>query len=292
MTVLSLRRPIISGLRDYGVKGQIGLEKTLNEYLDKILAITAECKRVLKKTGTMWWNHGDSYGTGSGAGERNGLQRTNRGTQNFEKWKKDGKSKVQGYEKCLLFQNYRLAIRMIDEQQWIARNVIIWHKPNAMPSSVKDRFSVDYEPVFFFTKSKKYFFEPQYEPFESNDYDRARMAKAREVHGGKWAEQSGGAIKTQRAFVAGGKLGRNKRCVWRINTNAFSGTHFATFPAALIETPIRAGCPHDGIVLDIFMGSGTTAVVARSLGRKYIGIELNKSYIKLANDRLRQRVLI
>src|SRR3990167_8387165 len=124
-------------------------------------------------------------------------------------------------QKCDTMQNFRLAIRMCDEQGWIARNCLIWHKPNVMPSSVKDRFTVDYELIFFFTKSKKYWFEQQFENFESNDYDRARMAKAREVHGGKWADNSGGAIKTQRAFVAGNKEGRTKRCVWRINTKPF-----------------------------------------------------------------------
>src|SRR3990167_4221203 len=156
--------PPYYGLRDYSVDGQIGLEKTLDEYLTKMLAITAELKLVLKKTGTLWWNHGDSYGTGSGAGIRDGKQATNRGTQTNENWQKKGKASIPGYEKSLLLQAHRLVIRMIDEQGWILRNTIIWHKPNCMPSSVKDRFTVDYEPIFFFTKSKKYWFERQFEP--------------------------------------------------------------------------------------------------------------------------------
>lgn len=240
------------GLRDYGSDGQIGLEKTVDEYLANLLLITSELKRILKSTGTMWWNHGDSYGTGSGAGKRNGLQRTNRGTQNFEQWKKDGKSKVDGYEKSLLLQPYRLAQLMTDRQKWILRNIIIWRKPNAMPSSVKDRFSNDYEPILFFVKSKKYYFEQQLEPFQSNEYDLKRMAGERKVYDGKWSNSDnhaavpGDRAHIQKAFVAGSDGGRNKRSVWDINTKPYSEAHFATFPESLIETPIKAGCPGGG----------------------------------------------
>lgn len=242
---------------------------------------------------------------------------------------------------------------MIDEQGWRLRNTIIWHKPNCMPSSATDRFTVDFEPVLFFTKSKHYYFETQFENFESNDYDRARMAKARTEYGGKWAQESGGAIKTQRAFVAGNKLGRTKRCVWKVNTKPFSEAHFATFPEDLIMPMIKAGCPEfickkcgkarekiievsykirairsksekqfdtkktlarpnmpfmgnkivkemgqtdcgcnagweGGVCLDPFMGAGTTAVVAKKLGRNFVGVELNKKYIKMANDRIKR----
>jgi len=258
-----------------------------------MLLITGELRRVLKKTGTMWWNHGDSYSSARPLGTNdNGSTGKLAGGKKIrfalsEQNKNRGNSLVNDIpEKSLLFQNYRLMIRMIDEQQWILRNTIIWHKPNCMPSSVKDRFTVDYEPVFFFTKNKKYWFEQQFENFESNDYDRARMANAREVHGGKLADNSGGAIKTQRAFVAGNKQGRTKRCVWKINTKPFPESHFAVFPEALIEIPIKAGCPEKGIVLDPFMGSGTTAVVAKQLNRQWIGIELNKNYVEMANQRI------
>src|SRR3990167_10591238 len=151
------------GLRDYGVEGQIGLEPTLNEYLDKILSITAELKRVLKKTGTMWWNHGDSYGTSHSPGS---LGKYDKNPDRFAQLDNSEKGRSPGPEKCLLLQNFRLAQRMIDEQQWILRNVLIWHKPNVMPSSVKDRFTVDFEPIFFFSKSKKYWFEQQFEPYQ------------------------------------------------------------------------------------------------------------------------------
>ncbi|HXG51123.1 MAG TPA: site-specific DNA-methyltransferase [candidate division Zixibacteria bacterium] len=343
--------PPYYGLRDYGVSDQIGLEPSFGEYLERMLAVTAELKRVLKSTGTMWWNHGDSYnGSGKAGGNKHYLKKH---TQ-FGKLEKEERCGRPTFlkempTKSLMLQNFRLAQRMIDEQGWYLRNVLIWWKPNCMPSSVRDRFTVDYEPLFFFTKSKKYWFEPQYEAFESNVYDRARMAKARTEYGGKWAQESGGAIKTQRAFVAGHALGRNKRCVWRIPTRPFPGAHFAVFPEALVETPIKAGCPwmicrkcgkarepiiksqfrqhsigatsgryykernfkgdntvlnssvtvgytdcgckagwEPGIVLDPFMGSGTTAFVAQRLGRRWMGIELNPKYIKIAERRLGQ----
>jgi len=357
------------GLRDYQVKGQIGLEKTLDEYLNKLLKITAELKRVLKPTGVMFWNHGDSYGGFQGKFARWPDQKLKLG-ENIPEHRKP-----KQYAKCLLGQNYRLALRMADEQNWTWRNTIIWWKPNCMPSSTKDRFTVDYEPVFFFTKSKKYWFEPQFENFESNKYDLKRMANARTEYGGKWAQESGGAIKTQRAFVAGNSLGRNKRCVWKINTHPFPAAHFAVFPEALIETPIKAGCPEmlckkcgrarekiiaqrelppeewndelkerlkkagankegqyygknqkdypsyiggasdrkrrilramrsvrelkghtdcgcnagwePGIVLDPFVGAGTSCVVAKKFKRRWIGIDISKEYCRMARERIK-----
>ena len=170
---------------------------------------------------------------------------------------------------------------------WILRNTIIWHKPNCMPQSVKDRFTVDYEYLFFFSKSTKYYFETQYEQFISNEYDLARMAKARTEFGGKWAQNSGGAIKTQRAFVAGNKEGRNKRAVWSICPKPFKGAHFALYPEELCETPIKAGCPEGGTVLDPFFGAGTTGLVALKQNKKFIGIELNPEYIEIAKKRLK-----
>src|SRR3990167_10336765 len=373
---MCITSPPYFGLRDYSVEGQLGLELTLNEYLDKILLITAELKRVLKKTGTMWWNHGDSYG-GSGNGSWNapieirGKQYRKNISIDQEYLGPPRKDKAL-IPKCATMQNYRLAIRMCDEQGWILRNQIIWHKPNCMPSSVKDRFTVDYEPVFFWTKSKKYFFKPQYEAFESNDHDIRRMKGGRVEYSGKWGANTGennkipykqnnphlqrlrSAIQTtQRAFVAGRSTGRNKRSVWKIATKPFAEAHFATFPETLIETPIKAGCPEmickkcgvarekifksmfkqhsigatsgaylkernfkgdntvrnsqeftgeytdcgcnagwdSGIVLDPFMGAGTTALVAKKFGRNYLGVELNKSYIDIANRRLAQGVL-
>ena len=274
--------PPYYGLRDYGVEGQIGLEKTLNEYLDKMLAITAELKRVLKKTGTMWWNHGDSYASlgrvGGDIDVDEGMD-INRGR---------GRIKKGDYpEKSLLLQAHRLAIRMIDEQGWILRNTIIWHKPNVMPSSVKDRFTVDYEPVFFFTKAKRYWFGQQFES-TIELYSEKRARRPQTSHG-KEPTPSGNSnnLTYNKLFP----LGRNKRSVWKIATKLYKEAHFATFPPELITIPIKAGCPLNGIVLDSFMGSGTTAYVARQLGRNYIGIELNPEYIKMAEKRFAQQIL-
>ena len=288
---------------------QVGLEKTLNEYLDKMLTITGELKRVLKKTGTLWWNQGDSYSTSHASG-----------TTDAEKgWKSSGNDlnprqafhgRANGGNiptKSLMLQAHRLAIRMIDEQQWILRNTIIWHKPNCMPSSVKDRFTVDYEPVFFFSKSKKYWFEQQLEPntfFDNRASGMERNAKQyRDKVKGKYMGKEnygggGNSFKGHSGYTKAdgtslyNPLGRNKRSVWKIPTQPFHEAHFAVFPEALIETPIKAGCPKGGIVLDPFMGAGTTAKVARSLGRNYIGIELNPEYIKIAEKRLAQNILL
>ena len=347
--------PPYYGLRDYRVEGQIGLESTFDEYLDSLLKITGELKRVLKKTGTLWWNHGDSYGTGSGSGIRGGKQATNRGTQTNEKWQKEGKASVPGLEKCLLLQPYRLVQRMIDEQGWILRNHIIWHKPNCMPSSVKDRFTVDFEPIFFFTKSKKYWFETQFEKSLNPEDDIRRLMKAQEYKKERQGGNAAFAQKKRDSNIVRERImqGRNKRTVWKIPTKPFPEAHFAVFPEAIIETPINAGCPemickkcevarepiikatkkqhsigatsgaylqernfkgdntvkntskhfgytncncnagwNKGIVLDPFMGSGTTALVARRLGRSYIGIELSPEYIKISEKRLAQQTLL
>lgn len=340
--------PPYYGLRDYGVKGQVGLEKTLDEYIEKMLSVTAEMKRVLKETGTMFWNHGDSYGgSGKGNGDMNPDPKYTTEARSREL------AKAGGSGKCLMLQNFRLVQRMIDEQRWILRNVIIWHKPNALPSPVKDRFTVDFEPIFFFAKSKKYWFEPQHEP-SGEDKRMAGIRRARELgYNGKGSYQDwfnltkkqnrhdhsdNGNVFIQTTRGQSNKktqilnhVGRNKRSVWKIPTKPFSEAHFATFPPDLIETPIKAGCPEwickkcgrakeriwktdyeeagngnnnigytdcgcnagwkKGVVLDPFMGAGTTALVARNLGRNYIGLELNAEYIKIAERRLSQSTL-
>mgnify|MGYP001617172242 FL=1 len=193
----------------------------------------------------------------------------------------------KGRSKSLMAQNYRLAIRMEDEQGWYWPNTIIWHKPNAMPSSVKDRFSVDYEPMFFFTKSEKHYFEQQFEPanVRENEYRRTLRRKNAEHYNLKTPYRGNFPKST------GDPTRRNMRSVWRISTKSYTGPHSAVFPPDLIITPIRAGCPRGGIVLDPFMGSGTTALVAKMLGRNYIGIEINPKDIKTAEDRLRQETL-
>lgn len=288
--------PPYYGLRDYEQQGQIGGEETFEEYLKKLLEVTAELKRVLTPKGTLWWNHGDSYaGSGKGFGDKNPDPKFKAGGRDRTLKPK----KMPFPNKSLMMQSQRLAIRMIDEQGWILRNQIIWHKPNAMPQSVKDRFTVDFEPILFFTKNKKYYFEQQYEPHLTQESRPSGPERNRE-HG---YDSKFNALNKKKYTVRqkrGGNKnpdylnpkGRNKRTVWSINTKPYPDAHFAVFPDELCETPIKAGCPPDGIVLDPFMGSGTTAIVAQRLGREWIGIELNPKYKKLADQRFKQQKLL
>lgn len=325
--------PPYYGLRDYGIKNQIGKESSFKEYLDRLAKVTNECKRVLKPKGVMYWNHGDSYGTGSGYGIRNGLQTTNKGSIQKE-WQLHGKPPIPLLEKSLILQNYRILLKMIDEQQWILRNIIIWSKSNSMPSSVKDRFTVDYEPIFFLVKSKHYYFEQQLEPYKEDTFRRTKNR----YHDQKSSQSNfsnNSSIKfaknLQRKYkeyslrrIRGGNtnpdeinpFGRNKRCVWNIPVaRGYGIKHYAIYPEELIEPMIKTmpkrvcikcGDPerkiinHDliskgcncnvglrsSIILDPFMGSGTTAKVALKSGRCFIGFEINPSYIIEANKRI------
>jgi DNA modification methylase len=245
---LVITSPPYYGLRNYGVENQIGLEKTPQEYISKLMDIFDECKRVLKKTGSCWTNIGDSY-------DKN-------------------KSLVGIPERfCLAMQ----------DNDWVRRNTVVWHKKNCMPSSAKDRFTTDFEYFYFFTKSQKYYFETQYEPIQSDPNKTGWLKTGR----GKWND---GKITNQQfrdsEIKQSSAEGRIKRCVWSITTKPFSGAHFAVFPEKLIETPIKACCPPSGIVLDPFFGAGTTGLVAKKLGRFSIGIELNKDYCDIAEKRL------
>jgi site-specific DNA-methyltransferase (adenine-specific) len=152
-----------------------------------------------------------------------------------------------------------------------------------MPNSVKDRFTVDFEYLFFFTKSKKYYFEQQFEPIKAISIKRAKYG----WNCDRPSTQSNGGVDVE---IMGERFvnlrGRNKRCVWTIPPKSFKESHFAVFPPELVVTPITAGCPNDGIVLDPFMGAGTTAVVAKQLKRNFIGIELNPEYIAIAEKRI------
>lgn len=275
-------------LRDYGIAGQIGLESTTEEYLDKLLAVFDEIKRVLKPLGTCWVNFGDTYANKTKGGYRNRLQGnmydslTRRAT--FPKLR--AVLSIPAKSLCLIPSQF--AIQMI-ERGWILRNEIIWHKPNAMPQSIKDRFSVDFEKVFFFVKERKYYFRQQFEPVKNPKELLRRYSNPFEKH--VYRKLKGRNYKNLEAIKRSQneilKKGRNMRSVWSIGTGVSNGNHFAVFPPKLIETPIRAGCPDNGIVLDPFIGSGTTAVVAKKLHRNFIGIELNLEYVKLARNRIK-----
>jgi len=273
------------GLRDYDIENQIGLEPTLEEYLNKLLKVTNELKRILKPTGILFWNHGNSYSGG--------------GNPNTRFKAKDVKiptiKDTSVKPKCLSMQNYRLVLKMID-QGWILRNIIIWHKPNHMPSSVKDRFTNAYEPVFMLVKNKKYWFdlEAVKEPYLS---PTNRFCDKRGNYNGKYRIDDK-KLGSPRARMQGTSLGRERKArpnpkgknpgdVWHINTKPFPGSHFAVFPEKLVEKCILAGCPENGIVLDPFMGSGTTALIALKNNRNFIGVELNEKYIEIAYKRIK-----
>ena len=310
-------------------RGELGLEPYFFQYISHLCDVFDEVKRVLKGTGTLWVNLGDTYG---GAGR---------------------------LRKSLCQIPSRFAIEMCS-RSWILRNELIWWKPNCMPSSAKDRFTIDFEKIFFFSKSEAYFFEPQYEPLQPSSLARlsqdiAQQAGTARAHGGM---KSNGPIKA----LGNPAVGRNKRCVWRVTPKPFSEAHFAVYPPELVETPLRAGCPEficrrcgtprrkiydgkstgafnvrvrdvkegrikhvdrvasptelsaydekvyggsgkrlvgytdcgcgagfeSGVVLDPFMGSGTTAIVALALNRHFIGIELNPDYVQMARRRISQ----
>lgn len=236
-------------------RGQLGLEPTPQLYIQHLVGIFDEVKRVLKKTGTCWVNLGDTYG---------GMTKT---------------------DKSLAQIPSRFAIAMTDAG-WILRNEIIWWKRNCMPSSAKDRFTVDYEKLFFFVKSKKYYFEQQLEPVAECSIKRAEYGwNCDRANNGVAGPQGIHVEKMGTRFVR--SSGRNKRCVWDITTRPYKGAHFAVFPPELVETPIKAGCPPGGVVLDPFGGTGTTSEVARKLNRSSILIELNPEYLKLVKERAR-----
>jgi len=221
------------GLRDYGVEGQLGLEKTLDEYLEKLLQITAELKRVLKPTGVMFWNHGDNYSSKT-VTNRLFIQEGGRRSNN----PLVGKFNLKVPEKCLALQNYRLILKMIDEQGWILRNTIIWHKPNHMPRSVRDRFSNAYESVFMLVKKKKYWFDLDAVRIPAK-YDSSGVREYREGN-----IDNSYKPKEVRKILEEYK-GKNPGDVWQIPTqpSPFSESHHATYPEKLCEKPILSSCP-------------------------------------------------
>jgi DNA modification methylase len=281
-------------LRDYDVENQLGIESTFQEYLEKLWIIFNEIKRTLKPTGTCWVNLGDTYG-GLKIGNTETVKNKNAVTSNF---KKD-----EGIAKCLCQIPSRFAIGMTD-MGFLLRNDIIWHKSNAMPSSVLDRMTNKYEHFFFFTKSTKYNFDIDSIriPYEGIESRPPGIVRERE----KGYNSKFGSLR--RKMEENGRIFQKRRppendClrnpkgkipgdVWTLNAQPSSYAHIAMFPQKLIAPMICAGCPVDGIVLDPFMGSWTTARAAKDLGRNFIGFELSKEYCKIGEERLRQEVLL
>ena len=272
------------GLRDYGVDGQAGLEKTPEEYVQRMVEIFREVRRVLKSDGTLWLNLGDSY-SGSGRGNNpNGKQGTNKRTC-FD-------PENSGYvppglkPKDLVGIPWMTAFALRADG-WYLRQDIIWHKPNPMPESVRDRCTKAHEYIFLLSKSSKYYYDAEAikEPLAKPE---ELLRKTPAVFGGRNKHDGYGTRLHSGKEYVGTYTGRNKRSVWTIPTRPFKEAHFATFPEKLIEPCISAGCPEGGIVLDPFMGAGTTGLVAYKNKRDYIGIELNPEYREMAIRRIQK----
>jgi len=279
-------------LRDYGIEGQLGLEPSFYEYIDKLLEIFDEVKRILKDDGTCWVNLGDTYSSSSkGTGGKTKFTRR-KGRGNFMEFSSPLKVEKIVPDKSLYLIPFRFATQMV-ERGWIMRNVIIWHKPNAMPQSVKDRFSIDFEYIFFFTKKPKYYFKQILEPLAPATIRRAKSGNySVKNQKGIYTMSMDGWYSMRRKILNGELKGRNKRAVWSIATTQFRGGHFAVYPKTLVRNILTAGCPPSGVVLDPFIGSGTTAIVAKELGMHFIGIDINPEYIKMAEERIKEETNI
>ena len=228
------------GLRDYGVDKQLGLETSPDEYVNNLVEIFKEVKRVLRKDGTVWLNLADTY-----------------------------------ISKELTGIPWRVAFSLKAEG-WNLRSDIIWHKPNTLPESVKDRPSKSHEHVFLLTRSKKYY------------YDSESIKEPAKYPDGPSSPKNIKAVEnvySANLQKVGANPKRNKRSVWTITNKPYKDAHFATFPEELPEICIKAGSKKGDLILDMFAGSGTTLAVAAKLGRRSIGIELNPEYIKLINKR-------
>jgi len=295
--------PPYYGLRDYGHDEQIGLEETPEQYIQKLVEVFREVKRVLKNDGTLWVNIGDSYaGSGKGGATHpenagNYKQGTNRGMVGA------GATTKVGWGKCkpkdLIGIPWMLAFALRADG-WYLRQDIIWQKPNPMPESVTDRCTKSHEYIFLLSKSRRYYFdnEATKEPCVNGDPTQPRGSSGtfapnggRRGSGNKERKQRPSHEQINRECQAGSvpwepKEKRNKRDVWTVSTKPYRGAHFATFPPDLIEPCILAGCPENGIALDPFFGSGTVGVVAEKHNRDWIGIDVNPDYCEIAKNRI------
>lgn len=288
-------------LRNYQEEGQLGLEEHVDDWVKNLGSVAGQLRRVLTPTGTFWLSLGDTYSThpSQGAGR-----------------------------KGLLLAPERLALRL-SQDGWLLRNKIVWAKTNGLPTSTKDRLACHYEVVYLLAKQPRYHFDLDAirQPLRSRPptakAGAARTAPGREDWRGPNGQSDSGLKRLHALGRAGHPLGKNPGDVWRFSTSNYRGAHFATFPEALVERIIRAGCPEQrclacrapwrrtvrragatallgqlqpscdclaasqpGLVLDPFMGAGTTAVAAEGLGREWLGIELNPDFAALAQERL------
>lgn len=272
-------------LRDYNHSDQFGLEETPEQFIEKLCNVFDEVYRVLRKDGTLFVNLGDSY-----SGSNSISTKGRRGFYKDEKNEVLKKNKCMAKRKSLVGIPAMFQLEMI-KRGWILRNKIIWQKSNVMPESVNDRFTNDYEEVFFFTKTQKYYFNKLYEPYAEKTLHAFKNGKIPNSHKYLEAGKSKTGMRNGREWLAVvSEKGRNMRTVWKIGTVGIKEAHFSTFPLELARRCIKAGCPTNGIVLDIFAGSGTTNIAAAKLGISSIGIELVKDTIQIAQQRIKKEL--
>ena len=270
--------PPYYGLRDYGHEGQIGLEETPEAFVQKMVEVFSEVKRVLRDDGTLWLNIGDTYSaTRWSKGGGQGINAHSDEHRSMQHSKNSGLP-----DKNLIGIPWRVALAL-QADGWYLRQDIIWHKPNPMPESVQDRCTKAHEYIFLLSKSSKYYYDIESikEPVSETSKERLNQNIESQIGSNRVPFKTNGNMK-----AVGNSDFRNKRSVWTVTTKPYSGAHFATFPTDLIRPCILAGCPKGGVVLDPFGGSGTTAAVANEENRNAILCELNPEYIPLINERL------
>lgn len=286
--------PPYYGLRDYGEAGQIGAEESVDDYIAQMVQVFRELRRVLADDGTLWLNLGDSYNAKPGqrkATDKAGLkQQTKRGSTGSPSVSERGVP-----AKGLLGVPWRVALALQDDG-WILRSDIIWHKPNSMPESVTDRPTKSHEYLFLFSKNPNYYYDAEaiaedavkgdagsrFDLGKTGDHQMQRAQKGIRFGGAKYGEDETAQSRTKSGNVYEPDGKRNKRTVWTVPTVPFPGSHFAVYPPDLIRPCIRAGSEPGDIVLDPFSGSGTTGAVAIFEGRRYVGIDLNSEYLDLS----------
>jgi DNA modification methylase len=293
------------GLRDYGVEGQIGAEATLEEWVARMVEVFREVRRVLRDDGTLWLNLGDSYNVGTNAARRPST------SAEHGYWQHDHgdirRAALGLKPKDLCGQPWTVALALRADG-WYLRRDIIWVKPNPMPESAKDRPTTAHEYLFLLSKSPHYYYDADAikEPVTGGAHARGDGINPKAQKQPRAQDGTGPRAGTGRFTAAPGRgrtpsfsgatnllvSERNKRSVWTVATCPYPDAHFATFPPKLITPCIQAGAPEGGVVLDPFVGSGTTAMVAHALGRRYVGIELNPEYVAMAEKRLAQRSLL
>jgi len=271
--------PPYYGLRDYGgEENQIGQEQSPEQYVEEMVKVFALVRDCITDDGTLWLNIGDSYYNYRSDG--------NYPQQTVSKTRQDlpmntpvRGNKLEGYKsKDLIGIPWMLAFALRADG-WYLRQDIIWHKPNPMPESVKDRCTKAHEYIFLLSKSKNYYYDNEAIKEPAKDWGTRDRSKGKYHNPGTGLQPHSGLTKSYAK--------KNKRSVWSVNKKPYKGAHFATYPEELIEPCILAGSEKDDIVLDPFMGSGTTAAVAKKNSRAYIGCELNKEYASLQTDRIR-----